>query len=153
MFVDPLAEETMDPYVYCYNNPIKLIDPDGKLPIIPVVWAAIEIGGAIYDGYQAYKTLSDKRATTGEKWAAAGGVALGAVLPGAGYGTGAKSAVKVINREALERGVKNESKTIVKEELTKNTKTFTVIDPKTKKPVNIKPDAIDSEKVTEIKGV
>ena len=55
MFVDPLAEETMDPYGYCYNNPINLIDPDGKLPIIPVVWAAIEIGGAIYDGYQAYK--------------------------------------------------------------------------------------------------
>lgn len=49
--------------------------------------------------------------------------------------------------------MKNESKTIVKEGLTKNTKTFTVIDPKTKKPVNIKPDAIDSEKVTEIKDV
>lgn len=144
----------MDPYGYCYNNPINLIGPDGKLPIIPIIWGgAIEVGGAIYDGYQAYKTLSDKNATTGEKWAAAGGVALGAVLPGAGYGTGAKSAVKVINREALERGVKNESKTIVKEGLTKNTKTFTAIDPKTKKPVNIKPDAIDSEKVTEIKDV
>lgn len=27
--VDPLAEETMDPYGYCYENPIKLIDPTG----------------------------------------------------------------------------------------------------------------------------
>lgn len=38
MFVDSLAEETMDPYGYCYNNPINLIDPDGKLPIIPIIW-------------------------------------------------------------------------------------------------------------------
>lgn len=88
----------MDPYGYCYNNPINLIDPDGKLPIIPIIWGAIEVGGAIYDGYQAYKTLSDKNATTGEKWAAAGGVALGAVLPGAGYGTGAKTTVKAVDK-------------------------------------------------------
>jgi RHS repeat-associated protein len=33
--VDPLAEKfySISPYVYCYNNPIKFIDLDGKAPI------------------------------------------------------------------------------------------------------------------------
>lgn len=31
--VDPLAEKTMTPYAYVNNNPINLIDPDGKLII------------------------------------------------------------------------------------------------------------------------
>jgi RHS repeat-associated protein len=32
--VDPMAEKffSWSPYVYCLNNPIKLIDPDGKIP-------------------------------------------------------------------------------------------------------------------------
>ncbi len=31
--VDPLVEKTMDAYGYCYQNPIKYIDPNGKDPI------------------------------------------------------------------------------------------------------------------------
>ncbi|WMW78269.1 RHS repeat-associated core domain-containing protein [Flavobacterium sp. 20NA77.7] len=30
--VDPLVEETMDSYGYCYHNPINLVDPDGMKP-------------------------------------------------------------------------------------------------------------------------
>ena len=29
--VDPLAEQTMDPYGYCYQNPINFTDPTGML--------------------------------------------------------------------------------------------------------------------------
>src|SRR5690554_2599994 len=28
--VDPLAEQTMEPYIYVSNNPINMIDPDGR---------------------------------------------------------------------------------------------------------------------------
>lgn len=31
--VDPLAEETMTPYQYAYQNPVKFIDPDGRFPV------------------------------------------------------------------------------------------------------------------------
>ncbi|HLW42179.1 MAG TPA: RHS repeat-associated core domain-containing protein, partial [Flavobacterium sp.] len=32
--VDPLAEKTMQPYIYCANNPILFVDPDGRHIII-----------------------------------------------------------------------------------------------------------------------
>ena len=45
--VDPLADKSpgISPYAYCLNNPIKLTDPDGKLPI-ETVW---DIGNVLYD--------------------------------------------------------------------------------------------------------
>ncbi len=30
--VDPLAEQTMSSYGYCYNNPVNFVDPDGRAP-------------------------------------------------------------------------------------------------------------------------
>ena len=35
MFVDPLAEETMEPYLYVGNNPINFIDPTGNYKVKP----------------------------------------------------------------------------------------------------------------------
>ena len=28
--VDPLAETTMEPYAFCYNNPVRIVDTDGR---------------------------------------------------------------------------------------------------------------------------
>ncbi len=64
-----------------------------------------------------------------------------------------KATEKVIDKLATARGLKNEAKTIKKEGLTKNNKTYTAIDPVTKKPTNTKPDAIGKKTVDEIKDV
>lgn len=45
--MDPLAEETMEPYIYVSNNPINLIDPNGLSPI-PVSSVAFRIFAAKY---------------------------------------------------------------------------------------------------------
>ena len=85
--IDPKAESFyyISPYAYCAGNPVNLVDPDGNIPIIPLLWAAYEIGSAIYDVYTAYDTLTDKDASTFDKVTACGGALLSAVAPGGGY--------------------------------------------------------------------
>lgn len=47
MNVDPLVEQTMDAYGYCYQNPIKFVDPTGEEP---TPYEAALMAAHVYDG-------------------------------------------------------------------------------------------------------
>ncbi len=52
----------MTPYAYCANNPVKYVDPTGKVipfPVWAVVGAALEYGFQVYDNYNDGKTGYD----------------------------------------------------------------------------------------------
>lgn len=97
---DPLADHPnqvdKSPYAAMWNNPVYWTDPDGRCPWC-IVWAVVEIGLAVYDAYETGATIIDPNASTGEKWAAAGGFALGAIMPGGGYSKGAKETVRAVD--------------------------------------------------------
>ena len=70
--VDPLAHEYygVSPYVYCMNNPVKFVDPDGRNPIVFIKLSGLimeilskdhnlkTVGYAINHPFNAYKTGS-----------------------------------------------------------------------------------------------
>ncbi len=123
--VDPVytwGENLVDPqrwnrYAYGRNNPLRYVDPDGKVAI-PVIlagiWAVYEVGSQIYDSYTAYQTVTDPNATSGEKAAAIGGMAIGAIAPGGGYGTAGKAAVGKADdvARAMKRGRESEARVL-----------------------------------------
>ena len=85
-------DASLNLYSYAFQNPLSMHDPHGDIvPVVLVVWGAVELGLAIYDAYSTADTILDPCATTGEKLVAAGGFALGAVAPGGGYGTAGKA--------------------------------------------------------------
>ena len=105
MGVDELADELeqvdKSPYAYAWNDPVKMIDPDGRLPIIPIIigiWAVAEVAISAYDAYSTVETIADPNASRNEKLAAGGGFVVGLFTPGGGYGTGAKTVVKAVDK-------------------------------------------------------
>ncbi|MEE1215614.1 MAG: RHS repeat-associated core domain-containing protein, partial [Bacteroidaceae bacterium] len=51
--VDPLAEKmySWSPYAYCFNNPMKYVDEEGKLPLFPNLVGGV-VGGIVEYGTQ-----------------------------------------------------------------------------------------------------
>ncbi len=79
--VDPLADHPnqvgISPYAFSNNNPVNLIDPDGRLPI-PLITGAIGAAGGLIYGLVKGKSWKETAALT------AGGFVAGATL---GFGT------------------------------------------------------------------
>lgn len=96
---DPLFEKYfwMTPDAYCANNPVKYVDPDGNLPIliIPIIYAAVELGLSVYDAYETSQTLTDNNASTSQKIAAGTGFVAELLLPGGGYSKVLKEGTKL----------------------------------------------------------
>ena len=93
-------------YAYVSNDPLNLVDPDGRIPaiaVVPLVWGLIEAGLSAYDMYDTASTLTDPCSSLGEKSTAIGLYAMGIFLPGGGYGkiddiaSASKSAISKAN--------------------------------------------------------
>jgi RHS repeat-associated protein len=97
-FNDYLANpQNWNRYTYALNNPLKYIDKDGKIAILPILaagYALYELGSAAYDAYTAYKTYRDPKATTAEKVIVTGGLLASVIGPGGGYGTAGRAAAE-----------------------------------------------------------
>ena len=107
--IDPEVEqfEAWSAYNSNLDNPISNADPDGDAPwlvVAGIVWAVYEVGSQIYDTYDAYKTVTNPKASTAEKVVAVTGVMVDVVAPGGGYGQVAKKGlgqtVKATNKAA-----------------------------------------------------
>lgn len=80
--------QALNAYSYSENNPIAKKDPRGEIaPILALAWAALEISASAYDYYDTARTFQSPTATKAEKAISAGGLVLGLVAPGGGYGT------------------------------------------------------------------
>lgn len=123
--VDPVYtwnDNLLDPqrwnrYSYGFNNPLRNVDPDGRVPVPAIIagaYVAYEFLSQAYDSYTLGTTLADPHATAGEKAAATGGFVIGAIAPGGGYGTASKAALGKSDDvfRAMQRGRESEARVL-----------------------------------------
>jgi RHS repeat-associated protein len=92
---DPIQFGGLDTnlYAYAFNDPLNLVDPNGRL-VIPLVWAGVaagawaaaEIALTVSDAVDFVEALLDPDVAPTEKLVSGVLLAAGAVLPGGGYG-------------------------------------------------------------------
>ncbi|MDW8215269.1 MAG: RHS repeat-associated core domain-containing protein, partial [Roseiflexaceae bacterium] len=66
---NPHHPQALNRYAYVLNNPLTYVDPDGRIPLIPLLIVggvlalkAIDYGWTAWDAYQATRTLADPHA-------------------------------------------------------------------------------------------
>ncbi len=86
-------------YGYVHNNPQNFKDPSGNIPILiglGIAWAVIEAASTAYDIYDLGTSLVDPCSDWWDVGLGAGGLVIGAVLPGGGYGKLLKGGKKLL---------------------------------------------------------
>ena len=98
---DPMQDEYpgISPYAYAANNPLKYVDPDGRIvfpAVFGLLYAATEVASTGYDAYYLYETIQDPKTTKVDVGVAVVGLGLGTALPGPGsaYTKGTKTLLK-----------------------------------------------------------
>ena len=81
---DPAFPQTWNAYAYVNNNPLKLVDPDGRVVFTAAALAylAFEVASTAIDVVNAVQTVRDPNASTTEKAVAVAGAVAGLAVPG-----------------------------------------------------------------------
>jgi RHS repeat-associated protein len=126
--------QTLHPYVYGLNNPVKYIDSGGHFPFIPLLIAggillfkAIDYGWTAHDAYQSGQTLADPNSSIEARLEAGVNLALTVsfealepddLIPvGLPLDDVARAGVRAGVREALQNGGANAALRVVKDQL------------------------------------
>ena len=138
MSIDPLCEKYywISPYVYCLDNPVNLIDKDGRQVLIPTLWGVstpllgatdlVKVGAETGATRTAIEVATKTSETTGGK---------------------------TINLERINAGRQVEGEQLQKLGMEKNIESFTRVDPKTGNEGTTTPDGIKNGQTTEIKNL
>ena len=91
--VDPLAEKmyAWSPYAYCFNNPIKFVDEEGKFPLVSNVIGALLGATVEYTGQVVNNIITDGLSLSNFTQVDAGDILVSA---GEGFITSGTSAIK-----------------------------------------------------------
>jgi len=99
-------------YGYVYNNPQNLTDPSGNAPILPVVYVVFEVCSTGYDIYDFASSLTDPSSDWTDVGIGGGGLLLGMVGPGGGYGAAGKGLRNHLAKGGIYRHADANGKTV-----------------------------------------